>query len=79
MVETLIPKILANISYLGPTYVVLEFTNVGTIAAQNVNFSYSLKGVSDKTRQLQLPLLKVNETIHVKHITWYLECEQLVF
>ena len=24
-------------------------------------------------------LLKINETIHVKHITWYLECEQLVF
>ena len=62
MVETLIPKILANISYLGPTYIALEFSNVGTIAAQDVNFSYSLKGISDKVRQLQIPLLKVNET-----------------
>lgn len=62
MVETLIPKILANISYLGPTYITLEFSNVGTIAAQDVNFSYSLKGISDKVRQLKIPLLKTNET-----------------
>ncbi|MEM2159750.1 MAG: hypothetical protein QXN55_02205 [Candidatus Nitrosotenuis sp.] len=54
------PKVLPNLFYFGPTMIVLEITNVGTIAAKDIEFSYSLN--DGKSRTFQHPLLRTNET-----------------